>query len=217
MPAQALPTHVAHARLADGHPWSAVNFDDQDWESAPPASHDAQDNSTAWKVAAGVVVGVVLGGALVYALDRYLPQLALSETAQVFGQAMRDSSRNTAPAPATEPAPVTPRATAQAAAAASLEGALQEAQAEPPSAGASAPPAEPVRVERRADVRHVAPQRDRNESERKARAWALSYKKPQHCIDNPSADTLVECANHYIRAKREFEQACEQASRSGPQ
>ncbi len=40
------------------------------------------------------------------------------------------------------------------------------------------------------------------EAERRERAWAAYYRKPPRCND---AATL-ECANHYIRARREFDE-----------
>lgn len=42
------------------------------------------------------------------------------------------------------------------------------------------------------------------ESTRKEDAWARYYRKPAHC-ENPAPEALTECANHFIRAKREFE------------
>jgi hypothetical protein len=41
---------------------------------------------------------------------------------------------------------------------------------------------------------------------RKERAWARFYKRPATCDGNPSADQLIECGNHFIRAKREFDE-----------
>lgn len=41
---------------------------------------------------------------------------------------------------------------------------------------------------------------------RKERAWARFYKRPAACDGNPSADQLIECGNHFIRAKREFDE-----------
>ena len=40
-----------------------------------------------------------------------------------------------------------------------------------------------------------------SDAERKERAWAASYRKPPGCADSAS----LECANHYIRARRAFE------------
>ena len=42
---------------------------------------------------------------------------------------------------------------------------------------------------------------------RKERAWSQFYKKPAQCDGNPSNDVMTECANHYIRSKRQFEAA----------
>jgi hypothetical protein len=33
----------------------------------------------------------------------------------------------------------------------------------------------------------------------------MYYVKPPACDDNPTKATMVECANHFIRARREFE------------
>jgi hypothetical protein len=44
------------------------------------------------------------------------------------------------------------------------------------------------------------------EAQRKELAWARFYKRPVECEGNPSADQLIECANHFIRAKRDFDQ-----------
>ena len=202
-----LPNRSAHARLAARTPRTNVNFDDHDWDSAEPTAPAAQDGSTAWKVTAGVVAGVVLGGTLVYAIEHYMPGLALHETAQVFGQAMREGSQRSAP----EPAPPLRDSTAPQAVAAPLEGQLLQAQAAPPSAGVVAPaPLLRVANERNPDLGTVAARADLS---RKAQAWAEHYQKPRHCLENPSADTLVDCANHYIRARREFDAAFEAGAR----
>jgi hypothetical protein len=41
---------------------------------------------------------------------------------------------------------------------------------------------------------------------RKERAWERFYRRPAVCEGNPSADQLVECGNHFIRNRREFEE-----------
>ena len=47
------------------------------------------------------------------------------------------------------------------------------------------------------------------EVQHKLRAWARVYHRPAACEGNPSSEQLVECANHYIRAQREFEERWE--------
>lgn len=177
-----------------------MNFDDHDWESAEPTAQVARDGSTAWKVAAGVVVGVMLGGTLVYAIEHYMPHLAFHETAQVFGDAMRDSSQRSAP----EPAPPVRDSTSPETLSAPLESQIKQAEAAPPSAGVLAPATLHVVNERKPDPGKEAA---RAELSRKAQTWAEHYEKPRHCVEHPIADTLVDCANHYIRAKREFDAA----------
>jgi hypothetical protein len=42
---------------------------------------------------------------------------------------------------------------------------------------------------------------------RKERAWTQFYKQPPQCDGNPTDAAMTECANHYIRARRHFEEA----------
>jgi hypothetical protein len=78
--------------------------------------------------------------------------------------------------------------------------------AETPRAAAAGRPGEPQEAERKAALAQQAAQQA---IERKERAWALFYKKPSACDEIPPKATMVECANHFIRAKREFEQLYE--------
>jgi hypothetical protein len=41
---------------------------------------------------------------------------------------------------------------------------------------------------------------------RKELAWSRFYKRPPTCEGNPTADQLIDCANHFIRSKREFDE-----------
>ena len=70
-------------------------------------------------------------------------------------------------------------------------------------AAAANRPGEPQEAERKAALAQQAAQQA---IERKERAWALFYKKPAACDEIPPKASMVECANHFIRAKREFEQ-----------
>jgi hypothetical protein len=42
---------------------------------------------------------------------------------------------------------------------------------------------------------------------RKEPAWTQFYKQPPQCDGNPTDAAMTECANHYIRARRHFEEA----------
>jgi hypothetical protein len=100
----------------------------------------------------------------------------------------------------------TPTAPAAAALAASAAALIASA---PPSRGPTAPSAA---VEPRAALpppalaSAPAPRSDpAAAARRKELAWSQWYEKPRECIEDRRGERLVECANHYIRARREFE------------
>ena len=170
-----------------------MNFDDQDWEIGQGRAEEARAGTGAWKLALGVALGMVVGGALVYGLGRYQARTQAAEAPRAIERAVHSAGPIAAglpPLPASEP---------QVSQAAS-EGSAPPSKAEPqaPAEAASA-----VLALREPDAAARAAQRA---LERKERAWAAYYKKPAPCDDNPSKDAMIECANHYIRAKRQFEQ-----------
>jgi hypothetical protein len=69
--------------------------------------------------------------------------------------------------------------------------------------------AEEAERQRLADERAAAKRAEKNaildEQARRERAWAKYYTKPARCDDQPSDETLVQCANEHIRAKRRFD------------
>jgi hypothetical protein len=165
-----------------------VNFDDQDWEQAGHPDRSAyRDTSTPWKVAAGVAAGMAIGAMLVFALDRLpssdAPPAAASAGGSPVPEAPRAGGAPAESAPAPAPAPGSGVARAHAPAAESI---------------ASTRPA-------RAAVGEAVQRAAQQAAERRDRAWARFYQKPAYCDDNPSKANMVECANHYIRARREFE------------
>jgi hypothetical protein len=91
-------------------------------------------------------------------------------------------------APAALPAPSAVAAAPSAAAAP-----LIEADDGPPAPVASAPRRTPA-----LSAAEVA--------RRKELAWSRYYKRPPTCEGNPTADQLIDCANHFIRSKREFDE-----------
>ena len=56
-----------------------MNFDDQDWEIGQGRTDEAPGGTGAWKLALGVVLGMVLGGALVYGLGRHQARTEAAE------------------------------------------------------------------------------------------------------------------------------------------
>ena len=175
------------------HLFRTVNFDDHDWDQlGPPATSAARDSATFWKVAAGVAAGMVLGAALVYGVDRREAPGARTSNLPPVRSA-------TSPPLPREPARAGPAALPKLiseppAAAASTSTAVLPTESMPVDAG-KAQPRDGVPSHRAAQLA----------AERRDRAWARFYQRPAQCDDNPTRTTMVECANHFIRAKREFE------------
>jgi uncharacterized protein involved in exopolysaccharide biosynthesis len=85
--------------------------------------------------------------------------------------------------------------------------------APPTAAAASATPADAdaqqlsaLEAEMRQRARETAEQTAVEASRRKERAWQRFYQRPEFCADNPTAAQMVQCANQYIRARKEFEE-----------
>ena len=166
-----------------GRKLSTVNFDDQDWDLEAPSPRPRNDPSAVWKVAAGIAVGILIGAALVWTVD---PRAAWPETTAVINspEPLRLPAEPTAAGePTVQPEPTL----AAAPAAESVPASLTSRTAGPPGADDKAALA----------------------ADRKERAWARFYKKPAACEETPPKASMVECANHFIRAKREFEQLFE--------
>lgn len=174
-----------------------MNFDDQDWEAEDPSSRDPQDHSTAWKVAAGIAVGVVLGATLVWGLDRYVLPATPSGLVQARESTpcvgpTAESGQRAAPRPAVS----TPDTLA------TPDQALRTSTPEQAHPAESRQREAAVETQREPDAGQYAAQLA---AQRKERAWASFYSKPAACDDIPTKATLVECANDFIRAKRRFE------------
>jgi hypothetical protein len=176
-----------------------VDFDDQDWEPALASAEDAGYRSTAWKVAAGVAVGIVIGGGLMHAVDRYLAQRNAIRVVQLVAPSGR-GAEPTAAGESTQPHQ--PAAEADAAGT-GREQQQRQAQAEQQRAAEAVERAAKEEAERKAEATRRAAQAA---AERKERAWAMYYSRPPQCDDNPARQTMIECANQFIRAKREFEE-----------
>ena len=180
--------------------WGTVDFDDQDWEQAHPAEQDVAGAATAWKVAAGMAVGIVIGATAMYLADRHIEASAWSETVQAFERALPGAGPSV-------PAPV--QASRQATAPQAAVPVPEPTPAPPPIAESPRPavPAPGVTADTGGRQAGSGPGAPLSDLERKQRAWARYYKKPPYCENNPTSDTLIDCANHYIRARRQFEEA----------
>jgi hypothetical protein len=157
-----------------------VSFHDSDWTAQAEASSGLQPHRT----------GPFMVGAIGLALG-----IAIGATATLWAVQARPPGARPIAAPASAAASITsapPAASAAVAAPASSAPVPQGLAAEPlladpPAAGVS-PALSAAEVARR-----------------KERAWDRFYRRPAVCDGNPSAEQLVECGNHFIRSRREFE------------
>ena len=138
-----------------------------------------------WQIAAGVAVGIVIGGVVVYQAGQDATQRTVSDAVESFNRMVHGDSQ---PGPRDEKE--RQRQTTEQAAAKTLrdqQARQLRADQQKASGGGGSEAVEAAA--------------------RKERAWAKYYKKPPQCDGNQSSDTMVECANHFIRAKRQFEEA----------
>jgi hypothetical protein len=176
-----------------------MNFDDHDWEADELSARDRPGRSSTWQVAAGVAIGIVVGASLMHLVDRYP---VWRDTGRIVSPLQALTRRADPVAEVQKPAAQDPPQGSVAAAP------LPDLERQPPGAGPAraahaSQPSAPDQAERQA----LAAQRAAQQAlERKERAWALYYTKPAQCDSNPPRATMVECANHFIRAKRQFEE-----------
>ncbi len=136
-----------------------------------------------WQIAAGVLAGVVIGGVGVYQVGHDTMRQLIAEPAASFNQLIRDDARPAlAPGPKEQQREAIEQATAKK---------LRDDQAR----------------QLRADQKKAGGSEALEAAARKERAWTKFYKQPPQCDGNPTDAAMTECANHYIRAKRQFEEA----------
>jgi hypothetical protein len=167
----------------------ATYTSDQDWTDEAEAERAAV-TPRAGAATLGVPIVTALLGALVGVLGTSLwwtwarpPQATAAPAVAATAPAPAPKSA-VAPAPAASPVMVAPPAPVVSTQAREGGDAIA-----PPGAAASVPALSAEEVARR-----------------KERAWVRFYKRPGACEGNPTGDQLVECGNHYIRMRREFDE-----------
>jgi hypothetical protein len=178
-----------------------MNYDDSDWTHEAAAASAAtvrprRDVTLAGTLALGIVIGVAGTLLAVLALGRgprgpAAPEPALAAAPAAVGTsaapAVQVAPTGTSPTALVERVPPEAGTTAPVASAPATHDANDEA--EPPPVAAA--PSRPISAE---------------EQKRRERAWAKFYRRPASCEGNPTTDQLIECANHFIRSKREFDE-----------
>jgi hypothetical protein len=163
-----------------------MTFSDSDWTREPPRARRA----TARRRAALLTVVIALAGAALafggYGLRQLLEARARSDAVRVV-----DAAAPPASAPSATVIPEPPAASSTAAA---------------PSTPTDAPALAALEAEMRQRARDAAQQAAIDAVRRKERAWERWYQRPAFCNENPTSAQMVECANHHIRARKEFEE-----------
>lgn len=135
------------------------------------------------QIIAGVIVGVCIGGVAVYQVGHDPIRQIISDAVASFKQLTDDDTRKSVP--------LSEREQLRQSAEQAKEKMLRDQQAR----------------QLRSDQQKAGGSEAAEAAARKERAWTKFYKKPPQCDGNPNSETMTECANHYIRAKRQFEEA----------
>ncbi len=203
-----------------------MSFSDSDWTRDPPlrVRMPAQQRR-ALTLAIAIAVSCLAIALAVYGIEQWLDAAARDESlprvsdvaavaptsAGIATTAAAAAASATlpasAPVPSAVPLPDTSGAGAalQGINAASAPPAANHAAAQSP-ADLNAQQLVALEAEMRQRARETAEQAAVDAARRKDRAWQRYYQRPDFCADNPTAAQMVQCANHHIRARKEFEE-----------
>lgn len=179
-----------------------MSFSDSDWTREPPRrARTPPSQRRVLVLAIAIAVSCVALAVAVYGIEQILDASARSEELERIGHM------------ATVSPPGAGIVTPPAAASAVEATPAPVAAVSPPVAAAAATAAETnaqqlsaLEAEMRQRARETAEQAAVEAARRKERAWQRFYQRPDFCADNPTAALMVQCANQYIRARKEFEE-----------
>lgn len=186
-----------------------MSFSDSDWTREPPRRPRLPPTQRRVLIlATAIAVSCVALAFAVYGIEQLLDASARSAVLEPIGEA---ATRAPPGAGITAPieAPSASAAPAQAAQPPTVDAPSASAAAALPASAASASDAQSLaalEAEMRERARETAQQAAVDAARRKERAWQRFYQRPDFCADNPTAAQMVQCANHHIRARKEFEE-----------
>jgi hypothetical protein len=173
----------------------AMTFSDSDWTREPPHARRTQA-----KRRTAVLTALIALACLALAIGWYGIEQILDARAR--SRALREVS-------AAQPHAVAPAAPTASLVAPGLPATAPAVTPSAPAAAASASDAQAMaalEAEMRQRAREAAQQAAVDAVRRKERAWERWYQRPTFCNENPTSAQMVECANHHIRARKEFEE-----------
>ncbi len=185
-----------------------MSFSDSDWTRDPPLRPRMPPSQRrVWILATAIAVSCVALAVAVYGIEQLLDASARSAALEHIGEAATKAPPSAGvlpPAATSAPLPETTVAPPRAGAASEPASATPAASAA--ASAADAPPLAALEAEMRLRARETAQQVAVEAARRKERAWQRFYQRPDFCADNPTAAQMVQCANHHIRARKEFEE-----------
>jgi hypothetical protein len=186
-----------------------MSFSDSDWTRDPPLRPRLPPSQRRmWILATAIAVSCVALAIAVYGIERMLDASARSAAFEHIGDATQappgasvtpPAAASTSPIEAAVPPPPVSTASEPAVAA-------PAAPAAPAASGSASAALAALEAEMRQRARETAEQAAIEAARRKERAWQRFYQRPEYCADNPTAAQMVQCANHHIRARKEFEE-----------
>ena len=172
-----------------------MTFSDSDWtRDLPRRPRLPPAQARALVLAVTIALSCVAVALVAFGVEQWLDANARAQALLSVGKAAS--------------APVAP-------AAVSMSSIASAPTASTPPAAASAPRTEEevdlqqmaaLEAEMKQRARDAAEQAALEATRRKERAWERWYQRPAFCNENPTAAQMVHCANHHIRARKEFEE-----------
>lgn len=187
-----------------------MTFSDSDWTRDPPLRPRTPPlQRRTLLLAIAIAVSCVAIAMVVYSIEQLLD-------ASTRDASLRPVSDVAAAAPPGAGVAATPMPSAASNSTPSVAPPAMAAAASAATASAIPPPAlsaeeinarqlVALEAEMRQRARETAEQHAIEAARRKERAWQRFYQRPDFCADNPTAAQMVQCANHHIRARKEFE------------
>jgi hypothetical protein len=167
-----------------------MTFSDSDWTREPPHARRAQAQRRTAMLTALIALACLALAMAWFGVEQILDARARSQVQREISAAAAPLLPAAASAVAATPTPpLAATASAPVAASASDANALAALEAE-----------------MRQRAREAAQQSALDAARRKERAWERWYQRPAFCNENPTSAQMVECANHHIRARKEFEE-----------
>ena len=177
-----------------------MTFSDSDWTRDPPLRLRVPASQRRVLILAiAIAVSCVAVAVAVYSIEQLLDASARSEALRHIGDAAIAAPPSAGVAPAAAASAVIVAVPIASAPAASAPAARSQEES-------SAEQLVVLEAEMRQRAREAAEQATVEAARRKERAWLRFYQRPDFCADNPTAAQMVQCANHHIRARKEFEE-----------